>query len=84
MPKGDYRGEQRKKDLRNSRRNSNLRAALNHSGAEITRPRNTVHKNQTPRKINRKSSRTHALSIVDRSRICFASYEQINSIDECT
>lgn len=30
------------------------------------------------------ASRTKALSIADRSRICFASYEQINSVDECT
>lgn len=42
-----------------------------HVGAEIARPGNTVHKHQTPRKISREASRTKALSIADRSRICF-------------
>ena len=57
VPRGDYRGKQRKKDPRNSRRNSSLHAAPNHSGAEITRPRNTVHKKSNAQKNQQKGIR---------------------------
>lgn len=39
------------------------------------RPTNAVHKNQEPGKINRAASRTNAICVVDKSRVCFASYQ---------
>lgn len=60
-----------------------LPAARNTVGLKSPGPETQFLKHQTPRKISREASRTKALSIADRSRICFASYEQINSVDEC-
>lgn len=45
------------------------------------RPRNSVHKNHVPGKINRATSRTNVIPVVDKRRICFVLYQQTNPVD---
>ena len=83
VPRGDYRGKQKSTRGTPGETPACVRPQTT-VGLKSPGPETQFTKNQMPKKINREASRTHALSIVDRSRICFASYEQINSIDECT
>lgn len=48
------------------------------------RPRNVVHKNHVPGKINRAASRPHAVSVADKRRLRFVLYQQMNSVGSST
>lgn len=44
------------------------------------RPTNAVQKNQKAGKVNRAASRTNTICVVDKSRICFTLYPQIDTV----